>query len=259
MFLHHRALAAVTLAVGLVPLGACSDDSTATENDATGEHDAVSANSSTPEAGPTTTEGSPGPTDLMTVTDGSPLEPGAYAVPLIGPESAMRAVVDVPEGYFNPGPWVIDDGDGTHAPDEFGELMFWADIDQVDPDPCKPGGTVVVGPTVRDLADALAAQENRTTTRSVPVTLHGNNGIYVESRGSQEAASSCRDGQPTLWQSDSYWDDSFGVEPGNVQRMWILDVDGQRVVALVNIFPGQTANPDEMAEIAESVRFTDAP
>ena len=257
MTLHHRALAAVLLAAGLGPLGACSDDSTDTSR----EHDAVSTSSSAPAAGPTSTstDAPTGPTDMLTLTDGSSLEPGTYAVPLIGPESPRRAVVDVPEGYFNPGPWVIDDGDGTVAPDEYGELMFWADIDRVDADPCKPGGTADVGPTVRNLADALAAQKNRTTTRPVTVTLHGNKGIYVESRGSKDAASSCRDGQPTLWQSDTHWENSFGVDPGNIQRMWILDVNGQRVVALVNIFPGQTANPAEMAEIAQSVRFTDLP
>jgi len=254
MILHHRALAAVLLAAALAPLGACSDGST----DTTGADGPATTTSPTSGASPTTTQKPTGPIELTDIPAGTPLEPGTYAMPLIGPDSALRGVVDVPEGYFSAGPYVIDDGHGTLVPDEFGDLTFWADIDQVDPDPCKEGGTADVGPTVRDLADALAAQKNRTTTRPVPVTLDGNKGLYLESRGSKDAASHCQDGQPTLWQSDTYWEDSFGVDPGNVQRMWILDVDGQRVVALVNIFPGQTANPAEMAGIAESVRFTDA-
>lgn len=257
MTLHHRALAAILLAAGLGPLGACSDGSTGT--DTTGADGPASTTSSTPGVSQTPTDGPTEPIDMMTLSAGDSLEPGRYAVPLIGPESAMRAVVEVPEGYFSAGPWVIDDGHGTLVPDEFGDLTFWADIDQVDPDPCKAGGTADVGRTVRDLADALAAQKNRTTTRPVPVTLDGNKGLYLESRGSKDAASRCQGGQPTLWQSDTYWEDSFGVEPRNVQRMWILNVDGQRVVALVNIFPDQTANPAEMAGMAESVRFTDAP
>jgi hypothetical protein len=255
MTLHHRALAAVLLAAGLGPLGACSDDSTGT--DTTAADSAATTSSSTPAASPTTTEGSTQPVDMMTLPEASSLEPGTYAVPLIGPPSALRALVDVPEGYFNPGPWVIDDGHGTVAPDEFGELMFWADIDQVDADPCRRGGAADVGPTVRDLSDAMAAQKSRTTTRPVPVTLDGNKGLYLESRVSKVAASRCHGRRQTLWQSAT--EGPIEVEPSTVQRMWILDVNGHRVVALVNIFPGHTANPAEMAGMAESVRFTDAP
>ena len=164
----------------------------------------------------------------------------------------------MPEGYFNPGPWVIDDGDGTVAPDEYGELMFWADIDRVDADPCKPGGTADVGPTVRNLADALAAQKNRTTTRPVTVTLHGNKGIYVESRGSKTPPAAaemvsrpCGTRTPTgRTRSASIRQHPADVDPGRERPA--RGGPGQHLSR-------QTANPAEMAEIAQSVRFTDLP
>ena len=37
-----------------------------------------------------------------------------------------------------------------------------------------------VGPTARDLARALAAQDGSTTTRPRPVTLDGHDGLYLE-------------------------------------------------------------------------------
>ena len=243
MTIHHPALAAIILAATMGPLGACASGSTG------GPADGPSSKTTT-----TTT----GPIDMIDIPAGTPLEPGTYAMPLVGPDSPLRAVVDVPEGYFSAGGWVIDDGHGTLAPDESGDLMFWTDIDQVDADPCGEGGAADVGPTVRDLAKALTAQEHRTTTRPVPVNIGGRQGFYLESRGSQDAASGCLDAQQSLW-SDTYGDDWFTVAPDTVLRMWILDVRGQRVVALVVIHPGHTANPAEMAGIAESVRFTDDP
>jgi hypothetical protein len=236
---HTAALLPGALAAMSVLLAACSNDS-----------------ASVAERPPPSSTGTPaGPGELVKVPEGASLKPGVYSMPLIGPDSPMRAVVDVPAGYFNPGGYVIDDGHGTNAPDEFGDLMFWSDIDQVEADPCDGGAAADVGPTVRDLADALVAQKHRTTTSPLPVTLDGNEGLYLESSGSKDAPRRCQGGPQTLWQSDTYWAPTFDVEPGTVQRMWILDVDDQRVVALVTIFPGHTANPAEMAGMAESVRF----
>ena len=102
-------------------------------------------------------------------------------MPLVGDDGPMRALVDVPEGYFSSGGWFIDDGHGELAPDEFGNLSFWGVVGQVDPDPCQGNELLRPGPNVRDLARALVAQRHRTTSGLTQVTVGGFDELYVES------------------------------------------------------------------------------
>src|SRR5690242_11575994 len=68
--------------------------------------------------------------DLVPIAAGVALEPATYAMPYVGDEGTAddpRALVDVPEGYFSAGGWVVDDGHDTVAPDEYGDIVFVAD------------------------------------------------------------------------------------------------------------------------------------
>jgi hypothetical protein len=43
------------------------------------------------------------------------LEPATYAMPLLyDPDDPVRAVVDIPDGYFSAGGWVVDPARSAH-------------------------------------------------------------------------------------------------------------------------------------------------
>src|SRR5262245_10094936 len=117
------ALAAIALAVTVAPLAACTTHSTADPGPAAGE--------ASPSLTPST-----GTIELNEISAGRSLTPATYAMPLVGPDNATRAVVEVPAGYFSTGGWFIDDGHGELVPNEFGDLSFWGAVDGVDTDPC---------------------------------------------------------------------------------------------------------------------------
>jgi hypothetical protein len=187
-----------------------------------------------------------------------PIEKGTWIVPFWGREyeSLPRAVVDVPAGYGSPGGWVVDRGaDGD--PDSYGDVAFWT-VAAVLRDPCEGVATDDPGPSVRDLADALRAQPGHRATRPRAVEVDGYSGLYLEvTLPGQERLSGCHKSQQTLWRTDA-GDEYGGGIGGSVSRLWILDVDGTRVVMVAGTTPNET--PDEVAEvlaIAASTRFID--
>jgi hypothetical protein len=72
--------------------------------------------------------------------------PGRNRVPLIrGRTYPVDALIEVPDGFITPGGWVVENGqNGT----QYGDLMFWGDVDRVDTNPCGAGRLVKPGPTV---------------------------------------------------------------------------------------------------------------
>jgi hypothetical protein len=196
------------------------------------------------------------PIQLEGIGAGTPLDAATYAMPLIGPDGPMRAVVDVPDGYFSSGGWVIDDGDGTVAPDEYGNLAFWGAVSQVDPDPCHDGPLTRVGPRVRDLAEALVSQRGRVTTAPRSVQLGGHPALYLESHA-RGRLHGCDEGEQRLFGvAPRRWAWLVDGIPGTTDRVWIVDVAGHRVVAAVQTMRGRTSDPAELVGIAHSVEFT---
>jgi hypothetical protein len=234
----------LTLAATTLLLGACGDDSSPSASKA-GE-----SSTSTGPAAPAE------PVEMKVIPAGTSLDPATYAMPFLGIDGTMRAVVDVPDGYFSTGGWVIDDGHEELAPDEYGSLAFWGAADQVDSDPCHPGPVESVGSSVQELADALTAERGRATSAPITVTLGGYDGLYLESRA-QGGFDRCLDGRHTLLRAragDSLWlaDDI----PGTTDRVWIVNVNGRRVVAVVQTMRGKTDDPAELVGIARSVEFS---
>jgi hypothetical protein len=196
------------------------------------------------------------PVRLDLLRTGQPLTPGRYAVPVIPTNGPMRADVDVPSGYFNTEGWVIDDGNDDLAPHQFGDVGFWGGVDAVSTDPCRGGHEVKVGPSVHDLAVALAAQRHRTTTQPVPVTLGGYDGLYLTSTGAT-SVDRCDGGVQTLFHATGSWSTRLQDEtPKKVDHLWILDVRGQRIVVVARVAPGHTTHPAQLLGIAQSARFT---
>ena len=97
------------------------------------------------------------------------------------------------------------------------------------------GTEVPIGPTVDDLANAFAAQTAYEASTPVDVTLGGYSGKRVELQLPSDVAS-CDNGEFYPWVGSIY-----AQGPDNRWDVWILDVEGERIVVLGTYFPGTPA------------------
>ena len=136
---------------------------------------------------PTETEHPPGPPRDLVFGDAEryvAVPPGLYALPFSGwgdvpPEVAdLRAVVEFPAGLMNLHRSTFAEDRRAADPRELG---FWT-VDKVPSDFCRPILETFTnpGPTVADLAAALATQPRLRGTDPRPVTIGGYDGLYVE-------------------------------------------------------------------------------
>lgn len=107
-------------------------------------------------------------------------------------------------------------------------------------DPCaEAGADIPVGPTVDDFANALADHPLLDTTDPVNVTLGGYSGKYEELQTPADL-SECAFFRP--------WDPGIYAQgPGQRCRIWILDVDGIRVVIHADDYA--ETSPEHQAEL----------
>ena len=224
------ALAALALAAG------CSSaDTTANTGETTTNQSSDAPSTPAPEE----------PIDLSQIPDGTPLEPGTYAMGLVSDGGPARAIVDVPDGYSA-------EFDGTVIGSDDGDIAFWGKVTQVDTDPCLGGERVDAGTSVRDLTSLLAAQRKMRTSQPVPVTIGGYHGDYLKLTAPADIER-CRGGSVTIYTAGDEW---LQVDvPKATFHQWVLDVRGQRVVGGARIMP-DAANRDELIGMVESAEFS---
>lgn len=196
--------------------------------------------------------GTPSPTPLPsgTLPTSGDILPGSYTVSDPFP-------VDV---TFEVGPgwsmWSSGVGPDTVAvyEDSFdppaGHGIGFLIVDNVYADPCQPSAGPMdppVGPGPEDLAAALAAQTGTESTDPVPVEIDGFAGVYLDYRntGGGECSTFVR------------WVTSGGQREALVNerdRVWILDVDGTRLVIDAFSFGGTSdADLEEIRTMIESL------
>ena len=205
---------------------------------------------------------SPSPSASPTATpradpDGE-LEPGSYMVrPLPAPDDALTVTYTVPDGWSALGGvgLVPTDEPGTAPPG--GTAIQFIDVTTINPDPCRWSGTaddVTVGPGVDDLVAALGSQTAYEVSDAVDVTIGGYSGKRVDVvmptapfQGQTSTAPGCDDEVFRLW-SWTYGDGPvYAQGPVNRWQTNILDVDGTRLVVVVQDFPGTL--PEDRAEL----------
>jgi hypothetical protein len=139
-------------------------------------------------------------------------------------------------------------------------VTFWL-VDSVYADPCHvERGLVAVGPTVDDLANALANQPRRHGTAPTDASVDGYAGKYVELTVPQHINfTDCDSGQFRSWRTPTgglRWQQG----PGQVDQLWILDVQGTRLVMDATYMPGTSARDRaELRQIVASVHIDALP
>jgi hypothetical protein len=171
--------------------------------------------------------------------------------------------VHAPRSWSANGFYVWDDTDGPWL-----AISVW-DVGEVARNPCHSIGHLYdPGPTVDDLAGALEGQALRHATEPTAVTLAGYDGKYLEwsvptgavVTGDSDFAG-C-DVQPNGHRDFVSWlgkggdGERYQQMAGQVDRLWILNVAGQRLVIDATHSPDATqAQLDEEDRIVRSLWF----
>lgn len=197
-----------------------------------------------------------------TATAGGPV---VFEGHIVGDDGHPGYTVELPDGWSTlDGNFMIKEGPFTLG------MSVW-DVDRVPMHPCRWKGTEVEpGPTVDDLVETLLAQRLRDPSAPTDVTLAGYEGRYFEwsvpddwvvTDDSQFRG--CDDGGDGLEDFVSWWGTDYGQryqqEAGQVDRLWILDVDGQAlVVDATHSADTPAADLQELEQVVASLRFVDA-
>jgi hypothetical protein len=204
-----------------------------------------------------TATASPAPTTslaptLPTALDFRSLEAGTY---VSGATFRVPVTFTLPSGWQGrvPGPNLVD---LTHS--FRNSALSFELFEMVVADPCNyPDGLLDPGPTVDDLATALADMPNIEATSPVDITIDGYRGKHL----TLTAPDSFRD--CTLEPGENHylmWQLPLGatmtMTPSQVLQVQILDVDGERLVIAVPESPDYTDEQRaEVQAIVASIRL----
>ncbi len=221
------------------------------------------ATSPTPTIQPASTP-SPKSTPAPTFSPGvTALTAGRHAaLVLASGNSYPEYTVVVPKGWFEQaGNFIV-----TPASEPVLGVTVW-DVGEVYRDPCHwQGQAFDPGPGVANLVAALVAQKTRNATTPTDVTLAGYAGKYLEwsvpadmksSAWSEFDACDVVSGDHNF---NSWYAYGVGYRyeevPGQVDQLWVLDVNGQRLVVDATYSPN-TSQGDraELEQVVDSLRF----
>jgi hypothetical protein len=200
----------------------------------------------TPTASPTPSQTPP---ELMA---GERLKPGTYSLSVLG---LVNATLTVPDG------WAAYDHASVNknGPDDarITAVIFW-DTDphaRVYADPCHWSSGFVqppVGPTIDDLATALADQPDRGDAMPIDVSIDGYLGRMIElSVPSDISFADCDGGQFRTWEG------RYHQGPGQIDQIYILDVGGHTLVIDTFFMPATSeADRAERQAIVDSIQLS---
>jgi hypothetical protein len=141
----------------------------------------------------------------------------------------------------------------TEGPAGAGFEIGWTNLSAgLHSDPCLPTAhrtpDIAVGPTVDDFVDAVVAHPALDATQPRDVELGGYQGQALMITAPDDI-SGCADWRP--------WEPGFAAQgPDNLWRIWVIDVEGLRMILVTEEFPGTSeAHTMALRSIVESIRF----
>ena len=205
------------------------------------------------------------PLGLPVLTDG-PVTPGRYIYVLQSPNcdepgppplcpsgatppSALEIEVTVPAGWEA----LVDFHLIYPSNAEAGVVLGWTNFHTgLNSNPCLQESHVFpdipVGPTVDDFVGAVTAHPELDVTEPTNVELGGYSGRFFSLTGPSDI-SDCDNWRP--------WDPGFFAQgPDNIWDVWVIDVDGFRVLIVNQYFPDTSEDiQTDLRDIVESIRF----
>jgi hypothetical protein len=187
-----------------------------------------------------------------------PLSAGVHVFDLVSREQGRtgyahlpRIAITLPSGWFNYNGWAVNDGGPLG-------LAFW-DVARVYPTGCRWRAKPLIDPgrTVGGLARTLERRPLRHATRPRNIVLGGLRGVYLRwSVPSKIEFSRCYQGYFESWTGRGWSTDRWQQGPGQVDRLWILDVRGKRLVVDANYMPSATrVQRTQLDRIVRSIKF----
>jgi hypothetical protein len=211
---------------------------------------------------------SPSPAPSAALFPNGQLAAGSYAIqPFVGPgglcvaeslqagcteagaeDDAIRITLTVPDGWSGLESSIVPTVESYLPPGggglNFGRGGWLYTVSQVcggsGPDPNGP--TIPTGTTVDEFVTALVDHPDLDVTSPVDVTLGGHSGQYLELRIPANATTVPGGCGYFVWEPGIY-----AQGPNALWRIWVLDVDGVRMVVRADSFPGTT--PEVQAQL----------
>jgi hypothetical protein len=178
-----------------------------------------------------------------------------------GDNGGVPVTVNIPASgwYGEPGIGFIEKGfNGSDPPDGSGMIVFTEDI-YVYGDPCEWSTTRPDQPasTVDEAVAALSAQASRNATAPVDVTLGGYAGKSITLHVPDDAdEAECDEGEFASWGVRTEDPARVHQGPGQIDELWILDVDGQLVIIDAAHYEQTPAEDvEELHAIVDSITF----
>ena len=212
----------------------------------------------------------PSAAEVAALPDGS-LEPGRYRfVVSVDCEGVTDDPIACPDGVVDPPPIPLEvtvPSGWEHLPgfpvlrtlgkqtqQEGALVLGWtSNTVGMNSDPCSSKShelpDVKVGPSVDDFVHAVGSEKRLHATAPVATTVGGASGRYFTLKGPADL-SDCFEWRP--------WDPGFYAQgPSNIWEVWVLDVEGHRMLIVADYFPGTSAGTiAQLRQMVESIRFT---
>jgi hypothetical protein len=189
-----------------------------------------------------------------------PAGPHALADGTLGGGAPVTVTISATGWYGEPNGGFILKNDGD-PPDGAGMIVFGSDL-YVYGDPCQWSTTLPDAPatTVDELVAALANQPSRNASEPVEITVAGYSGKMITLHVPDDAVfGECDRGQfRTFVQNPDPAVDSARPQqgPGQIDEMWIVDVDGLVTLMDTNYWPATSADVvDELHALISSATF----
>jgi hypothetical protein len=187
---------------------------------------------------------------------------------VLGAGTYPSYTVAVPSGWVNMGEFVVK-GDPNEPGPVLG-LSVW-NVGVVYRDPCHwHASGFVPKPGVDDLVAALVAQKLRNATTPTDVTLDGYTGKYLELSVPADMKSStwtdfdacdiAADGTDrdfAGWLGNGGEGERYEQVPGQVDQLWVLNVNGQRLLVDATYSPDTSqADRAQLDQVVSSLQFS---
>lgn len=239
----------------LLMLGACSSASEGTDT------------TTSPPTAPVDQSSTPPVQDVMQLEYFAPLAPGAYSIdPDLDPSTSLRVVYEIPgEGWSR---WI-----GAAKFSDVGHVgVSITTVTNLVRHGCRDHSWAdpPVGESVAELAAALAdLAPFSLTSPPEDVSVYGYRGTYLEltvpnlpmeGEGDDRSFTGCIDGNLKSWVAaiDTEPGDAFYgyTGPGYTEQVWILDVEGTRLMIEAGASPDSPPEDvEELRAILDSIRI----